>query len=74
MKLAGDVSHFPNPQHQLWYSFGLLVGQGFTQVKAYITDEGFNLVEVPALIMVLETALKDPDHMATVERKMEVLK
>jgi hypothetical protein len=43
------------------------VGQAFTQVKAYITDKGINLTDVPALITVLETAIGDPDHVATAE-------
>jgi hypothetical protein len=67
MKLAGDASYFPNPQHQLWYNFGLLVGQAFTQVKAYIRDESINLTDVLALITVLEIALGNPDHMTIAE-------
>jgi hypothetical protein len=67
MKQAGDVSHFSNSHQQLWYSSGLLLGQAFAQVKAYMTDKGTNLADVPALITVLETAFEDPDRMATVE-------
>jgi phosphomannomutase len=74
MKLASDASHFPNLQPQLRYTFGLLVGQAFMQVEAYITDEGINLADVPALIMILEIAFRDPDHVATAERKLEMLK
>jgi hypothetical protein len=74
MKLAGNASHFPNPQHQLRYTFGLLVGQAFMQVEAYITNEGNNLTDVPALITVLEMAFRDPDHVVTAERKLEILK
>jgi hypothetical protein len=70
MKLAGDASHFPNPQYQFQYTFGLLVGQAFTHVKAYITNESINLTDVPALITVLETAFRDTDHMTTVERRL----
>jgi hypothetical protein len=33
MKLAGDASCFSNPQHQLQYTFELLVGQAFMQVE-----------------------------------------
>jgi hypothetical protein len=55
--LVGNASHFPNPQQQLWYTCGHLVGQAFALVKANMTDEGNNLADVPALIMVLETAL-----------------
>jgi hypothetical protein len=43
------------------------VGQAFAQVKAYITYEGINLTDVSALIMVLETAFGNSDHMATAE-------
>jgi hypothetical protein len=50
------------------------VGQAFTWVKAYITDEGINLTDVLALIMVLEMGFKDLDHVATLERKLEMLK
>jgi hypothetical protein len=63
--LAGDASCFPNFQHQLWYTFELLVGQAFTQVKAYITDEGNNLADIPSLITVLEMAFRDPNRMVT---------
>jgi G:T/U-mismatch repair DNA glycosylase len=74
MKLAGDASYFPNPQNQLWYNFGLLVGQAFAQVEAYIIDEGINLTEVPAIITVLKMAIRDSDGVRTVERQQEVLK
>jgi hypothetical protein len=74
MKLAGNASCFPNSQHQLRYTFGVQVGRAFVQVKAYITDEGTNLTDVPALIIVLETAFRDPDHGVTAERKLEILK
>jgi hypothetical protein len=50
------------------------VGQAFAQVKAYIPDEGINLANVPGLITVLETAFRDPDHVAIAEGKLEVLK
>jgi hypothetical protein len=50
------------------------VGQAFAQVEAYITDEGIDLADVPTLIIVLKTAFGDPDHVATAERKLEVLK
>jgi hypothetical protein len=33
MTLAGDASGFPNIQHKLQYTFGLLVDQAFDQVK-----------------------------------------
>jgi hypothetical protein len=74
MKLAGNTSHFPNLQHQLWYTFGLLVGQAFTQVSAYITNKGINQADVSALIMVLETTFGDPNPVATAEQKLEVHK
>jgi hypothetical protein len=64
MKLVGDAFHLPNLQHQLHYTSRLLVGQGYTQVKAYITDEGIILVHVPAVMMVLETAFGDQDCVA----------
>jgi hypothetical protein len=50
------------------------VGQAFAQVKAYITDEGINLADIPALITVLEMAFRDPDHVAIAERKLEAFK
>jgi predicted transcriptional regulator len=67
MKLVGNAYHFPNPQYQLRYTFELLVGLAFTQAKAYITNKGINLADVPALITVLETAFRNPDRVATVE-------
>jgi hypothetical protein len=67
MKLAGDASHFPNLQHQLQYTFGLLVCQAFAQVEVNITDEGINLADVPALITGLEMAFGDPDCVVTVQ-------
>jgi hypothetical protein len=44
------------------------------QVEAYITDRGINLTDVLALIIVLEMAFRDPDHVAIVEQKLEALK
>jgi hypothetical protein len=69
MKLAGDASCFLNPQHhhQLQYTFELLVGQAFTQVKTYDINKGINLADVSALIAVLETAFRNRDHVATAE-------
>jgi hypothetical protein len=74
MKLAGNASHFPNLQHQLLYTFGLLLGEDFVQVEAYITDEDINLADVSTLITVLEMAFWDPDCVVTAARKLEVLK
>jgi hypothetical protein len=50
------------------------VGQAFAQLKTYITDRDINVTDVPVLIMVLETAFGDPDHLTTIERKLEALK
>jgi hypothetical protein len=50
------------------------VGLAFTQVKAYITDEWINLTDVPVLVTDLETAFRNPDHVATSERKPVALK
>jgi hypothetical protein len=74
MKLADNASLFPNLQHQLQYTFRLLVGQAFAQVEAYITNEGINLTDVLALITVLKTAFRNPDYVAVAERKLEALK
>jgi hypothetical protein len=74
MKLAGDTSRFPNLQHQLRFTFRLLVSQTFTHVKAYVTEEGFNLTAILALITVLETAFGNLDRVAITERKLEDLK
>jgi hypothetical protein len=74
MKLAGDASCFSNPQHQLCYTFELLMGLAFTQVETYILDSDVNLTDIPVLITILETAFGDPDSIAIVERKLEVLK
>jgi DNA repair ATPase RecN len=74
MKLAGNASCFPNHQHQHQYIFELQVGQAFAQVEAHITNEGINLTDVPALMTVLEMAFSDPDHLATVEQKLGMLK
>jgi hypothetical protein len=67
MRLAGDASCFLNLKDQLWYNFGLLVGQDFTQVEAYDMEEGINLTHVPALITVLKTAFGGPDGVARAE-------
>jgi hypothetical protein len=50
------------------------VAHAFLQVDAYITDKGINLADVLALIMVLETAFRDPDCVAIAEQKLEALK
>jgi hypothetical protein len=73
INLAGDASHFPNSQYQLWYTFVLPAGQAFTQVKTYITDKGINLVDVPALIAVFKTGFGNPDCVAIAEWKLVVL-
>jgi hypothetical protein len=74
MKMASDASHFPNPQHLLPSTFGLLVAQAFIPVKAYITNEGTNQTDVPSLIRVLQNAFGESGHVATAERKLEALK
>jgi predicted butyrate kinase (DUF1464 family) len=74
MRLVDKASHFPNLQHQLQYNFGLLVGQDFVQVEAYITNEGITLTDVPALIKVLQIAFGDADRVVTAEQKPEILK
>jgi hypothetical protein len=74
MKLAGNTSRFLKPQHQLQYSFGLLMGQGFAQVEAYITDKGINLTDVPVLITVFEMVFEDLDRVTRAEQKLEALK
>jgi hypothetical protein len=74
MNLAGDTFHFPNSQYQFPYTCRLLASHAFVQVEAYITDEGINQADVPALITVLETAFRDPDDIATAECKLEALK
>jgi hypothetical protein len=73
MKLAGNVSHFANSQYELQYMLRLLIGQDFAQVKAFITKEGINPRNVPALITVLEIAFGNPNHIVTVEQKLEAL-
>jgi hypothetical protein len=50
------------------------VGQAFAQVEAYITDEGNNLTDVSALIIVLERAFRVLDRIAIAEEKLEALK
>jgi hypothetical protein len=50
------------------------VGQAFAQIEAYITNEGINLKDVPALIMIVETAFEDPNHVVIVEPRLEVYK
>jgi hypothetical protein len=72
--LARQASRFPNPQHQLHYTFILLVGQSFTQVKVNIMNNGINLTHVLALIMLLETAFGEPVCITIVEMKLEALK
>jgi hypothetical protein len=67
MKMTDDSSHFPNPQHELWFTFGLLVGQAFRQVEAHIASDSIKLAEVPAFITVSETASGDSDRVAIAE-------
>jgi hypothetical protein len=74
MKLVGNTSCFPSPQHQLGYTFGLLVGQAFTQDETYITNDGINLGNIPTHIAILEMAFGDPNCVAIAERKLEALK
>jgi hypothetical protein len=65
--LAGDAYHFPNPQPEIQYTFGLLAGQALVQVRVFVTDEGINWPDVTGLITVLAMAFRDPDHMATAD-------
>jgi hypothetical protein len=74
MKPAGNATCFSDPEHQLCYSFRLLLGEAFSQVKAYIIDGSINLTNVPALINILETVFRDPECVATAECKLEALK
>jgi hypothetical protein len=73
MKLTSDASQFPNPQHLLQYTFGPLVSSAFTQVDAYITDEGINLADVPTLITILKTTFGELKCIMTVKSNLEDL-
>jgi hypothetical protein len=74
MKLTSDIYHFPNPQHPLYYTFGVLVNKAFTKVKAYIMNDSIDLADDQALITILEKAFSDPDCITIAERKFETLK
>jgi hypothetical protein len=50
------------------------MGQDFTHVRAYITDDSINLTNIQTLITILETAFGDQDHVTIVKRKLEELK
>jgi hypothetical protein len=45
MKLAGDTTHLPDPQHQLHYTFEFRLGQALAQVEAYIMPDSSNLTD-----------------------------
>jgi hypothetical protein len=50
------------------------MSRAFTQVKAYIIDNGINLADILALNMILETVFGNPDCVTMAERKLEALK
>jgi hypothetical protein len=74
MKLAGNTCCFPNHRHLQSYTFKLIIGWGFAQVKFNIMDDGINLTVIPALIARLEIGFGDSDSLATAEHKLKALK
>jgi hypothetical protein len=70
IKLATDTSHFPNSQHQLCYTFRLLVGQALAQVEGYIINNHNNLTDIPTLNMILKTAFEDTNHVITLKKEI----
>jgi hypothetical protein len=50
------------------------MGQAFAQVEDYLTCEGNNLADVLTLMTILKITFRDPDHIATAERKLNLLK
>jgi hypothetical protein len=43
------------------------VGHAFTHIEAYIANEDIKLIDVSALITVLETGFGNPDHVVIAE-------
>ena len=74
IKLTSNAEQFPSDQHCLAYVYGRLEGNALAQVQPYITASGITLVNVPALLDILQTAFGDPDLQGTTTRELRKLR
>ena len=54
VKLTGDASRFTNDQHCLSYIFNLLDGRARNQIQGYVRNNRIDLMDVPALFIILD--------------------
>ena len=74
IKLTGNAEQFPSDQYRLTYIYGRLEGNAFAQVQPHITATGITLVNIPALLDILQTAFGDPDPQGTATRELRKLR
>ena len=74
IKLTGHPEQFPSDQHHLAYVYGRLEGNVLAQVQPHITATGITLVNIPALLDILQTAIGDPDPQGIATRELRKLR
>ena len=74
IKLTGDTVKFPDENHKLAYVYGLLEGKAMDQIQTYVLATGINLLDIAALLAILDRAFGDPDPAGTATRALRSLK
>ena len=74
IKLTGNAEQFPSDQHRLAYVYGRLEGNALAQIQPHITATGITLVNILALLDILQTAFGDTDPQGTATRELRKLR
>ena len=68
-------ANFPDQQSKMRYSLNCLRVIALGQILPHVREDGMiGLEDLPAIIQLLEAAFKDPNRVATAERKMREFK
>jgi hypothetical protein len=71
MVIRHKPASFPDEQSKMRYAFNRLRGIALGQILPHLQEDGMiGLEDLPAFIQLLEAAFRDPDRVATNERKM----
>lgn len=74
MQLQLKTQTIQDEQDRLRYAISRLSGPALSQVAPFIRPNNINLIDITALLRILESAFGDPDRIATAEQKIDNLK
>jgi len=75
MMIRHQPTRFPDEQSKMRYAFNPLSSLALRQILPHIREDGeIDLVNLTALIQLLEAAVRDSDRVATAERNMREIK